>query len=417
MRFSVGIEGTLEPASGRDTLVSTGHFRGKRWAQDLGLVRQLGLDEVRYPIRWHDVERERGTLDWRRLDPVLACARDEHGLSVIADPLHHTSYPRWLRGGFLDPDFPALYTRFVAAFVERYPFVTTFTPFNEPTCTLDFCGARGFWHPHAAGDRSYVTMLRHSARATAQAVHAIRAARDGAFVLHVDTFERHAALDAASEPRARFLNERRFVFDELLAGTIDEHHPLRDYLLRNGFSQADLDWHREHPAPPDERGGNYYPLNEEELLNGGTHAAPSRHPVGLGAVVREYAERLPTPLSLTETNVQGTVRDRISWLKYVLEEVERLAAEGISLRRFAWYPLFDCCGWASLLQAERWSRDPQGLFSCDRRWNRHETELSRLYAAVAAGLTPSAIPPYRLTPRCARLLSPLMERVRWEWVA
>src|SRR4051794_31773720 len=45
---SVGIEGTFEPVSGKDTLVATGHFSGRRWSEDLALVRGLGLAEVRY---------------------------------------------------------------------------------------------------------------------------------------------------------------------------------------------------------------------------------------------------------------------------------------------------------------------------------------------------------------------------------
>ena len=67
---------------------------------------------------------------------------------------------------------------------------------------------------------------------------------------------------------------------------------------------------------------------------------------------------------MTETNIQGTVRDRISWLKYMLNQCEKLQSEGVPLRRFGWYPLFDCAGWSSLLQGKRWKRDPQGIFTC-----------------------------------------------------
>jgi beta-glucosidase len=413
---SVGIEGTFEPVSGKDTLVATGHFSGRRWSEDLALVRGLGLAEVRYPIRWHDIERDRGRYAWDSLDSILQSAHDEHGISIIADPLHHTSYPCWLEGGFLDPRFPSAYVRFVEAFVERYPQIRVFTPFNEPTCTLDFCGWRGIWHPHRCDTGAYVTMLRHTARATAEAIHTIRAHRSDAHILHVDTFERHVALDRQSEPRARFLNERRFLFDELLSGRVGERHPLYGYLLENGFGDGALAWHAEHPARIDERGGNYYPLNEEELVDCRTYAAPSQQPVGLAAVVREYAERLPYPLSLTETNICGTIRDRISWLKYVLQEVETLAGEGRALHRFAWYPLFDCCGWGSLLQAPEWSRDLQGIFSCDDDWSRRENEFSRVYRAVAAGLRSDAIPAYAFTSIHDRTLGPLKAHMSWDWV-
>lgn len=336
--------------------------------------------------------------------------------SLFADPLHHTSYPAWLKGGFLNPAFVSAYVKFVEALVERYPAITTFTPFNEATCTLDFCGYRGFWHPYSTGDASYVTMLRHTARASAEVIHRIRRLRRGAYILHVDTFERHAAIDPESEPRARFLNERRFLFEDLVTGRVDHRHPLYGYLVRHGFSREDLWWHCEHPAQIDERGGNYYPLNEEELFRGQTHAAPSLHPEGFAALVREYAARLPYPLSLTETNIQGTVRDRISWLKYMLEETENLQADGLTLRRFAWYPLFDCCGWNSLLQAKRWTRDPQGIFSCDDQWKRKPNEFSRIYRAVARGMTSKSIPAYTFTFRHDHTLRALKTRMQWDWI-
>lgn len=415
--ISVGIEGTLEPVSRRHTLDVTGHFRGRRWSDDFGLVAQLGVAEVRYPIPWHAIETTPGQYRWRRLDRVLGDAVETFGLSIIADPLHHTSYPHWLEGGFLNPRFAAAYVNFVAAFAERYPQISALTPFNEPTCTLDFCGNRGFWHPYAKGESAYVTMLRHTARAAAEATHAFRRRRRDSYVLHVDTFERHTALDRSSEKRAHFLNERRFLFEELITGRVDTAHPLWRYLVRHGFTAAELCWHQENPVRLDERGGNYYPLKEEELRGGRTHAAPSRHPVGFSALVREYAARLSYPLSLTETNIQGIARDRISWLKYILQETERLQADGITLRRFAWYPLFDCAGWNSLLQGKRWRRDPQGIYSCDRNWNRVPNEFSGIYRSVALGNTSRSIPSYTFTSVHEYTLGAIRAKfMNWDWI-
>ena len=413
--FSIGIEGTLEPISGRHTLRASRHYQSAGWDADFQLIRDLGVNEVRYPIPWHDIERTPGRYHWRRIDRILQSA-ETRGVHIIADPLHHTSYPRWLTKGFLEPGFADAYVAFVAAFATRYPSVKMFTPFNEPTCTLDFCGARGFWHPFAKSEDAYVTMVRHTARATARAIHAIRERRPDAFILHVDTFQRHAALDRASAARAAFLNERRFLFEELIGGMIDRAHPLHGYLRQHGFSADDLKWHLENPAHIDERGGNYYPLNEEQLLNGVTHHAPSHEPLGLAALAREYAARVRAPLSLTETNIQGTVRDRISWLKYILEECEALASSGLQLRRFAWYPLFDCCGWNSLLQGKRWRRDPQGIFTCNGRWAREPNEFSDTYRAVVGGLSSQQIPAYAFTSAHDERLGPLKKLMRWDWV-
>jgi beta-glucosidase/6-phospho-beta-glucosidase/beta-galactosidase len=414
-KMSIGIEGTFEPFSRRDTLSATRHFESGRLAADLDLVKQLGVDEFRYPIPWHRVEGREGMYDWREVDRSVAEA-GSRGLTLIADPLHHTSYPAWLRDGFLNEQFVARYVKFVRAFATRHREVTVYAPFNEPTCTLDFSGHRGFWHPYCRGDYTYALMLRNTARAFAEIVHFLRAENTKTYILQVDTFEHHAALDVGSQKRATFLNERRFLFDELLLGRVDRDHPLYRYLRRHGFPAKDLAWHLANPISIDERGGNYYPLNEEQLRRGLTHRAPSLEPRGFAEVARDYAARLPCPLSLTETNIQGTVRDRISWLKYMLEQSEKLIASGIPLRRFAWYPLFDCCGWNSLLQGPRWKRDPQGIFSCDRGWSRQSTELSALYASLSAGKTSADIPAYRFASRHDRTLRGLLTQMKWDWI-
>lgn len=413
--FSIGIEGTFEPVSQQDTLRVTGHFDGAQWREDLALVRKLGLEEVRYPIPWHQVERRQGEYDWANLDAILAYSIGDQRLRIIADPLHHTSYPSWLEGGFLDPRFVERYVSFVRAFARRYPAVTFFTPFNEPTCTLDFCGYRGLWHPHKNGDASYVAMLRNTARAYGEIVQLLREIHPGAYILHVDTFEHHASLDRASEARAAFLNERRFLFDELVMGYVTRDHPLYSYLRENGFSLRDLEWHVDHPARINERGGNYYPLNEEQLLEGRTHHAPSHDARGLADVATDYAHRLPCPLSMTETNIQGTVADRISWLKYIMSQVEILGELGIPMRRFAWYPLFDCAGWNSLLQDPTWKRDPQGIFTCGPSWEREWTEFASAYAHLNGGATSADLPAYRFSSRHDHTLRSLKKQMIWAW--
>jgi hypothetical protein len=337
-QIGIGIEGTFAPQNGLDTLALTGHYQDNRWQADFALVAQLGIRQVRYPLAWHRIERVRGVYEWGLLDQLLPFIYEGLGLEIIADPLHHTSYPQWLQQGFLEPEFGPAYVRFVEAFARRYPYVTAYTPFNEPTCTLDFCGARGFWHPYQTGDRVYVTMVRHTARAVSQVIQRLKQLNPANQIIHVDTFEDHQALDAQSIGWAEFLNERRFLFEELIRGLVGPYHPLYGYLLAHGFPEEELAWFQAQPVELDHRYGNYYPLNEEQLSGGLTHHAPSLAPKGFAQVVLAYAQRLPYPLSLGETNIQGTVYDRISWLKYMVEQSEHLQADhGVFLQEFIWY--------------------------------------------------------------------------------
>ncbi len=91
MEFLTGFESTYMPGHDADVLGLTRH--DTRWRDDLRLVRDTGIRRLRYPIPWHRIERTRGQYDWSWTDAVLAEMR-ELGLSPIADPLHHTSYPR-----------------------------------------------------------------------------------------------------------------------------------------------------------------------------------------------------------------------------------------------------------------------------------------------------------------------------------
>src|SRR4051794_40401198 len=113
MKISIGIEGTFAPHCGKDTLAITRHYEKAQWVQDLSIVQGLGIEQFRYPIAWHRTERSPGNYDWSHLDRFIPCAIREFGLSIIADPLHHTSYPRWLENGFANPEFPRRYEKFV----------------------------------------------------------------------------------------------------------------------------------------------------------------------------------------------------------------------------------------------------------------------------------------------------------------
>ncbi len=412
----IGIEGTHAPFQNRDTLEVTGHYT--QWWKDFALVKDLGIREFRYPIPWDKIEPKRGRRDWALMDGILHYIYDELGLSIIADTLHHTLPTRFV-GGFLDPRMMDEYPDFVAEFAQRYPFVKKYVPFNEPTATLDFCGYRGWWQPHLTGDKWYVFMLRHAARAAAEAAHRVRQITPDAQIIHVDTAEHHAALDEASEPRAHFLNERRFLFDELLLGKVGEGHSLYSYLRQHDYEPEMLEWHQANPIKIDIRGVNYYKLNEEQLLNGETHNAPSRNPRGFAEVAYDYYERLGLPLRMTETNIQGYVTDRISWLKYMRGQYELLRErlpKGYA-RGFDWYPLFDCKGWFVLLQEGDWPWDPQGIYWCSDDNARHASDLSHWYRHLVTGGLAADLPAYAFQPGIQKELAGFLPQMQWDWIA
>ena len=91
----------------------------------------LGVDLVRYTLNWHEVERRRGTRDWRAADAVLRGLRAQRIDAVVS--LYGT--PRWANGGRSSnwaPTSGASFANFAAAAAKRYPYVKKWLIWNEP---------------------------------------------------------------------------------------------------------------------------------------------------------------------------------------------------------------------------------------------------------------------------------------------
>lgn len=382
LTYFSGIESTYMPHADVDVLETTRHVQ--QVEADLQLARGLGLRYLRYSAPWHRIEGTRGTWDWQWMDRAMG-ALQAAGIEPIIDLLHHTSFPRWLEGGFAHPEFPAALARFSQAFAERYPWVTWYTVFNEPYITCILCGDSGIWYPfHEGGDRTFIPMLVNACQALCTATEAIIAVAPHARFFHIDTCEYHHALDPAQVSRSSFLNLRRFVAHDLVRGRVDARHVLWPYLRDHGLTDKQAQWLQEHPARVDLLGLDYYA--HSELGHSTTHGVrqPAPVPLGFAAVARDYQQRYATPALLGETNVRGTVMDRLTWLRHMLEQAERCAKEGRPLLGFGWYPLIDSCDWDSLLRNPRGRVDPQGIFWLSKgRRVRHPSVFSDWYGRLA----------------------------------
>lgn len=411
--FITGFEGTYIFGSGRDVLDTTEHATRFRW--DFAQLVADGITSFRACIPWHHIERNRGVYDWSWTDTYLACAR-EFGLAPIADPLHHTSFPDWLAGGFADEAFVPSYLAFVEAFARRYPFVRRFTIINEPYVTAWFCGSVGIWHPHREGPHHFVPMLRNVARAICEATERLDRMVDKAEFIHTESCEMHVALDPESEAHAAHANHLRFSLLDLALGRIGADHPLNGFMTGHGVTQADLAWFAEHPARIDVLGLDYYSHSELAWAKDGRR---TRHEVkGFAAIALDYAERYRCPVMLGETNLRASIDSRVSWLKHMVEQCEtlqeRLKPLGLPFLGFCWYPYIDSTDWDSLVREARRNIDPQGIYSLDPAFDRQPSELSRIYAALAKGeITAAEIPPrpfddYALNERGVRNYLPKM---------
>jgi beta-glucosidase/6-phospho-beta-glucosidase/beta-galactosidase len=382
--FLTGFEGTHIFGSGWDVLETTEHTT--RYRDDLLRLQRDGLTSFRACIPWHRIERERGVYDWSWTDGYLAYVRTL-GLTPIVDPLHHTSFPEWLGEGFADPEFGAYYLRFLSAFARRYPWVEHYTIINEPFVTTWFCGQCAVWQPRHEGPQCFVPMLLAVARAICECTAGVARLVPEAKFIHAESCERHSALDLKSVAHAEQGNALRFCVLDLILGRVNREHSLYEYLFRHGMQEADVAWFQDNRARIDVLGLDYYSHSELAWTAAGR---ASSHPVaGFKAVALDYARRYGCPIMLSETNLRGTVDDRIGWLRYMVGQCSSLADElealGLSFRGFCWYPYIDSTDWSSLVREARRDIDPQGIYWLDPSFGRNASELSEIYAALARG--------------------------------
>ncbi len=333
------------------------------------------------------------------MDGPMQFMRDS-GLTPIFDPLHHTSFPDWLQGGFLHTDFVSLYSRFIDELSNRYDWVRYYTVINEPLATTIFCSYTGMWHPHRASENDFVAMTLQVARCMSRCIALLR--RKGKEIVHVDTAEHHRATDSGTSEWVEFANERRFLILDLVLGRVRVDHRLYEYLISKGASEEALRWFQDHPETIDLLGLDYYLHSEMEWFWSREKLATDIHPFnenprGFAAVAGDYVERYGKPILLSETNIRGTVEERITWLKFMEEQCEDLVAQGTDFRGFCWYPSIDSTDWSNCCTRHTCEVDPQGIWWLDpARVIRHESELSRVYAGLAQGLiTSKDIRPYQ----------------------
>ena len=390
--FLTGFEGTHIFGSGWDVLETTEHTT--RFPEDLERLAKDGLKSFRACIPWHRIEGEKGVYDWRWTDAYLTLARSL-GLDPIADPLHHTSFPDWLAGGFADPEFGPRYLAFLQAFARRYPQVTRYTIINEPFVTAWFCGHCAVWHPRQEGYEGFVPMLLAVSKTICEASALLTELVPGARFMHAESCERHSALDEESLAAAEHGNTMRFCVLDLILGRVDRDHPLHGLLARFGMGERDVAWFKGHPARVDVLGLDYYSHSEIAWTK---HGRATTHPVaGFASVALDYAERYRCPVMLSETNLRGTVADRIAWLRFMVEQSatlqEKLKAIDLTFEGFCWYPYIDSTDWCSLVCDASRAIDPQGIYWLDASFDRKPSELSEIYAALARGtMGPRDIP-------------------------
>lgn len=347
----LGIEDTcVYPADGGvvlDEHALTEH--DARRLEDLRIAAALGAHALRYGVSWPLAHPEPEVFRWDELDEAVAEA-EILGIELIADLVHYGT-PIWLADSFADPGYPDAIARFAGAFAARYAGrVRHLTPLNEPITTASFCGLRGVWPPRLTGWAGWVRVAVPMVEGMARAIRAVRDAAPETRIVHVEASTHIDTEVPAFEHEAELLRGVGWLPTDLLMGRVNEAHPLRGWLLAHGAEVEALDRLVVSPAIPDVMGVNYYPdLTPRTLVDiegDAVQLAYDAGAAGLRRVLTAFAERYGLPLAVTETSIEGGDEVRRSWLRASADAVRELVTEGLDVRGYTWWPLFDFVDWS-----------------------------------------------------------------------
>ncbi len=344
---------------------------------DLAAVRGLGVRLWRYGMPWRLTEPEPGGYDWTLWDRALdAC--DRHGLVPVVDLCHFglpDHYP-----GFCDPTWVAGFSRYVDAFIARYPSPLFFTPVNEPMITAMCSGFLGFWNDRRSSRADYMTALAHVTLANLEALARINADR-AAWWIGAEGFGCHVAVTADDEPAAAEARALEQLVWDLHFGVAprDQVADVADLVDEVILTRIDT------LARPVDRviaGHDFYPVS---VTVHGTRTDPLTIDERVSAYGREatsWFERYQRPFWVAETSNLGLdVTDGDIWLERLVATIDKLRAEGLPAHGLCWYSRGDQFDWHTMLTRPIREVTRVGLFDVDRAPRPVAAAIARLAAA------------------------------------
>ena len=322
--FCTGIENSAPTLDGGrirvDEMESCGHYR--YWREDFALVKEMGIQFLRYGPPLHTTFLGDGRYDWSFADETFA---------------------------------------------ERFPWVQLYTPVNEMFICATFSARYGWWNEQMKSERGFVTAIKHLVRANVQAMRAILAVRPDALFIQSESSEYFHAENPAAIGPAEHMNNLRFLSLDLNYG-LRVNSDTYEYLLDNGMTRDEYHFFlhnrlKRHCI----MGNDYYATNEHRVSAEG-RVRSAGEIFGYDEITRQYYNRYKLPVMHTETNFyQGPHgNEAVEWLWKQWANVLRVRNDGVPIVGFTWYSLTDQVDWDSSLRQRNGNVNPLGLYDLNR---------------------------------------------------
>lgn len=342
-----------------DEMEKADHYN--RWREDFQLVKEMGIEFLRYGPPYYKTHIGPGQFDWAFTDETFGALK-EMNITPIVD-LCHFGVPDWL-GNFQNPEFPRFFAEYARAFARRFPDLKLYTPVNEIFITAMFSAQYGWWNERLQSEKAFVTALKNLSKANIMAMRAILEIQPDATFIQSESAEYFHPVSPDALPKTRFLNQKRFLSLDLTYG-----YPLNvsmyEYLMENGMTKEEFRWLAENQVKARCVMGNDYYVTNEHLVYPDGHSHASGEVFGYYVITQQYYKRYRLPIMHTETNIKMPACTE--WLFKQWANVHRLKHDGVPIVGFTWYSLLHQIDWDSALRDDAGVVNELGLYDLNRK--------------------------------------------------
>jgi dTDP-4-dehydrorhamnose reductase len=395
-----GVECTVNRVGDRyiDQLERTGHSTRMK---DLECLSALGIAAIRYPVLWERLAPNGvDSIDWSWADERLDTLRKLR-VKPIVGLLHHGSGPVYTN--LLDPEFPEKLSAYAYEVAQRYPWVTDYTPINEPLTTARFSCLYGHWYPHNRDPLLFIKSLLNQCRAVVLAMRLIRSVNSDAQLIQTEDLGKTYSTPTLAY-QADFENERRWLTFDLLCGRVVPGTVMWDYFQWLGIEEDQVRWFNDNALAPDILGINHYVTSERFLdervalyppsVQGGNgrHVYADVEAVrvcaegiaGPKALMQEAWDRYHLPLAITEAHIGCTREEQLRWLSEIWSAAVQLRNENVDVRAVTPWAAYGAFDWNSLLTRDDGCYE-SGIFDL-RSPEPRPTALAKVIQSLSSGV-------------------------------
>jgi len=300
-----------------------------RYAEDMQIVKDYGLNAYRFSFEWARIEPKQGVFDKNEIDHYRQMISKCHelGLEPIVT-LHHFTFPAWFRamGHWTHPDAASIFANYCKKIApllnDGVKWVITINEPNIHTMILAVQnGKEGrFFLP--LPEQNVVDGIIKAHHAARKAIAEVSAVNTGWSIANLNFY----GVDGASAEKVKEVSWA--AEDQFIAESKKD-----DFIGVQSYSRTPVDSVSTAPLPA------------------GLRATDMRYefyPPAIGLAVRHVAAMLPdTPILVTENGL-GTAIDeeRVEYINGALEAVEDAVADGYDIRGYCHWSLLDNFEWA-----------------------------------------------------------------------